>query len=101
MNIKAGAKLSSATCDTQIMVLRVPAGTTPLVTCGGLPMSADPNPPRIADTSADGPGTLAGKRYVDEAETTEFLCTRAGKGELALNGVPMRVKQAKQLPSSD
>ena len=37
VKIKAGTKLYSAVCDTQIMVLRVPADDLD-VTCGGLPM---------------------------------------------------------------
>ena len=46
-------------------------------------------------------GTLIGKRYVDAEEKVELLCTKGGKGSLVLNGAPMGIKQAKQLPSSD
>jgi hypothetical protein len=45
--------------------------------------------------------TLIGKRYVNADESVELLATKGGKGALWLNGTPMEVKQAKQLPSSD
>lgn len=45
--------------------------------------------------------TLPGKRYTDEAETFELLCTKAGKGSLSLAGEPLVLKAAKPLPSSD
>ena len=40
VQIKAGTKLYSAVCDTQIMVLRVPADDLD-VSCGGLPMQTE------------------------------------------------------------
>ena len=52
-------------------------------------------------TEETGEGSLVGKRYVDEAETLEFLCTRGGEGNVSVNGVALEVKQAKRLPSSD
>ncbi len=94
--IKAGTKLNSRICGTQIMTLRVPAGVELTVTCGGEPMTSD-----AVDAAAGGEGIIAGKRYTDAAETMEFLCTRGGAGPLAVNGETLVVKQAKQLPSSD
>ena len=44
---------------------------------------------------------MSGKRYTDEGDTMEFLCTRAGDGTLTVNGVAMGIKQSKKLPSSD
>lgn len=99
MTIKAGVKLTSTMCDTQVMVLRVPSGDV-VVTCGGAPMSTDAGAARTGEAPA-GDGTLAGKRYTDANETMEFLCTRGGAGSLAVDGAPLVVKQAKQLPSSD
>lgn len=100
MQIKAGTKLYSAVCNTQIMVLRVPADDLD-VTCGGLPMHTE----EVAEVSLmsddAGEGSLVGKRYVDEAETMEFLCTRGGEGSIAVNGFALEIKQAKRLPSSD
>jgi len=100
MTLKPGTKLHSAVCGTQIMVLRVPADALD-VTCGGVEMSTEDtgNISRIADGLSG--GTLVGKRYVDDGETMEFLCTRGGEGTVSVNGVALDVKQAKQLPSSD
>lgn len=98
-NYKPGTKLSSTVCKTQIMALRVPASELDVI-CGGAPMQIG-DPEELGALSGDNSGTLVGKRYVDEGETMEFLCTRGGEGSLAVNGVPLSVKQAKQLPSSD
>lgn len=100
VQIKAGTKLFSAVCDTQVMVLRVPADNLE-VTCGGVAMLDEAPAEKAAMTDAGGDGTLVGKRYVDEAETMEFLCTRGGEGSLSVNGAALGVKQAKRLPSSD
>ena len=97
MALKAGARFKSAVSDTQVMVIKAPPGEFEL-SCGGKPM-VGPN-----DASAAGSPegeTLIGKRYVNADESLELLCTKGGKGALALNGTPMEVKQAKQLPSSD
>ena len=100
VQIKAGTKLFSAVCDTQIMVLRVPADDLD-VSCGGLPMQTEEATEKSSMTEEAGEGSLVGKRYVDEAETLEFLCTRGGEGNVSVNGVALEVKQAKRLPSSD
>ena len=97
--VKAGTKLNSAVCKTQIMALRVPNEELE-ITCGGAVMSADADGQGDIDNDLAG-GSLVGKRYVNEGETMEFLCTRGGEGTLQVNGVTLNVKQAKQLPSSD
>ncbi len=100
--LKAGARMKSAVCETQIMVLRVPAQALDL-RCGGAPMIGMQDTP-AAGLVLDGgfaEATLTGKRYVDEAETMEFLCTKGGAGGLSLGAVKLQVKQAKALPSSD
>ena len=100
LNLKPGTKLNSAVCNAQIMVLRAPAGDVE-ISCGGAPMSTDDVTDK-SDINADlSGGTLVGKRYVDESETMEFLCTRGGDGTIEINGVALGVEQAKQLPSSD
>ena len=48
-----------------------------------------------------GGGATMGKRYVDENETVELLCTKAGDGIPALGSVPLQLKEAKPLPASD
>jgi hypothetical protein len=103
--LKAGSRFKSAVCDTQVMVVKAPAGEFELA-CGGAPMLATmaamavvPQEPSL-DPRFVGE-TLIGKRYVNADESIELLCTKGGKGSLVLNGAPLLVKQAKQLPSSD
>ena len=100
--LKAGAKLKSAVCDTQLMVVKAPAGEYD-IRCGGPEMLAGtaPAPEGAQLDPAQAEGTLIGKRYVDAEEKVELLCTKGGKGTVVLNGVAMAIKQAKQLPSSD
>lgn len=98
--LKAGARFKSAVCDTQVMVIKAPAGDYALE-CGGTLMVA-PSEDGAGELNADlAGGTLMGKRYVDPDEKFELLCTKPGKGSLVLDGAPLDVKQAKQLPSSD
>ena len=98
--IKAGTKLSSSVCGAQIMALRVPADNLE-ITCGGAPMGTDDSGDKGTINQELSGGTLVGKRYVDEGESMEFLCTRGGEGTVQVNGVSLDIKQAKQLPSSD
>jgi len=102
LQLKPGARLQSAVSDAQIMAIKVPVGEYDLH-CGGVPMVkvGDEVPAGAQQEAGDSGETQMGKRYVDEEETVEFLCTKAGSGSLSLEGVPLQVKQAKQLPSSD
>ncbi|MGH8530927.1 MAG: hypothetical protein ACRETN_13965 [Nevskiales bacterium] len=106
MTLKAGARFKSAVCDTQVMVIKAPAGDADL-RCGGAPMIG-PNDAAPAGAALDAAldaahtgDTLIGKRYVNADESVEMLCTKGGKGSLELNGLALAIKQAKQLPSSD
>ena len=96
---KPGVKLSSTVCKTQIMALRVPASELD-ITCGGAPMQVG-DPAELGTPSGENSGTLVGKRYTDEDETMEFLCTRGGDGSISVNGIALDIKAAKKLPSSD
>lgn len=101
MALKAGARFKSAVCETQVMVIKAPAGEFELA-CGGAAMIAPTaTPPAGLALQPGAEETLIGKRYVNADESVELLCTKGGKGALALNGTPLEVKQAKQLPSSD
>jgi hypothetical protein len=84
------------------MVIAAPAAGVEL-TCGGAPMiGLSEVPPAGVTVSPDAAkGTLLGKRYVNEAGDLEVLCTKSGEGSLGAAGVPLRVKEAKPLPSSD
>ena len=99
--LKAGARFKSAVCDTQVMVIKAPAGEFEL-RCGGADMVAPTATVGGAQLDPAHAGeTLIGKRYVNADESVELLCTKGGKGALALGGTKLEVKQAKQLPSSD
>jgi hypothetical protein len=100
--LKPGARLRSAVCDTEVMVIAAPAGGVEL-TCGGAPMlaiAATPDTGASIAPDAKG-GSVLGKRYVNEAGDLELLCTKPGEGALAAGGAPLAVKGAKPLPSSD
>ena len=100
--LKAGSRLKSAVCDTEVMVVRATADDVSLE-CGGAVMLAlaSEKPAGAAAHEAFAQGTLVGKRYTDADERFEFLCTKGGKGSLAIDGALLVVKQAKALPSSD
>jgi hypothetical protein len=100
--LKAGTRLKSAVCSSELMVVVAPKGDVTL-TCGGAP---------VIELAADAPaggeidpsqkqGTQMGKRYTNEAGDLEILCTKPGEGGLAVDGTPLEIKGAKPLPSSD
>ncbi|MCE2391756.1 MAG: hypothetical protein J4G09_09780 [Proteobacteria bacterium] len=100
--MKAGSRLRSAVCDTEVMVVAAPAAEVEL-SCGGAAMleiaaarSGDGAP---APDAAE--GTQLGKRYVNEAGDLEILCTKPGQGSLGVAGALLTVKEAKPLPASD
>ena len=98
---KAGTRLKSAVCSSELMVVVAPSRDVTL-TCGGVP---------VVELGADAPaatidpeqkaGTQMGKRYTNEAGDIEILCTKPGEGGLAVDGQPLEIKGAKPLPSSD
>jgi hypothetical protein len=45
--------------------------------------------------------TQIGKRYTDESGELELLCTKAGTSSLSIGETPLKIKEAKPLPSSD
>ena len=96
--MKAGTKLKSAVCDTEVMIIRLGEGT---IACGGAPMTED-KVAALGELNADfATGTLMGKRYVDAAGTFELLCVKPGKGSLSVDGTALSIKDAKPLPASD
>ena len=96
--MKAGSKLKSAACDTEVMVIK---GSEVVVDCGGAPMAAERPATRTAVDPAFAEGTKIGKRYVDASRALELLCTRGGQGSLSVGGIALQSKDAKPLPSSD
>ena len=102
MELKPGSRWKSAVCESEVVVVRAAKGDVRLE-CGGQMMIAmsDPREAGVAPLPEFSGGTLAGKRYVDSEFDIELLCTKAGKGSLAVNGRAATVKEAKKLPSSD
>jgi hypothetical protein len=96
--MKAGTKLKSAVCDTELMVIR---GADVVVECGGLPMAGERPAQRGTVNPAFAEGTRIGKRYIDAAGSIELLCVKAGQGSLSIGGVALHTKDATPLPSSD
>jgi hypothetical protein len=99
---KPGARLRSATCTTEVVVIAIPAGDV-VLSCGGAPLLAEGEnvTAGVALDAAHAQGTLLGKRYTNEAGGLELLCVKPGKGSLTADGVALVVKGAKPLPSSD
>ena len=102
MELKPGLRLASVVSDTEVVVVRAPAGDVE-VGCGGAPMVevGQPTPEGATLDESLGESAAIGKRYADEEAGLELLCTKAGAGALTLNGAPLLRKGAKPLPSSD
>ena len=98
--LKAGTRLKSAVCSTEVMVVAAPKAEVEL-TCGGAPLIAMGEAGGGTLAADARGGTQIGKRYVNEAGDLEVLCTKPGEGTLAVGGVPLEIKGAKPLPSSD
>jgi hypothetical protein len=99
--LKAGTRIQSAVCATEVMVIQAPEGEVEL-RCGGAPMleiSAEKSGDAVDPGAAA--GTQIGKRYVDADGTIELLCTKPGDGSLSLGGTALMLKEAKPLPASD
>ncbi|HXA73341.1 MAG TPA: hypothetical protein VNV83_03785 [Acidimicrobiales bacterium] len=101
MELKAGARLRSATDACEVVVVKAPGKAIDL-RCGGQPFVAID-----ADVTAQAPaagfdgGTQLGKRYADDALGIEILCTKAGEGSISVGETVLEVKGAKPLPASD
>jgi hypothetical protein len=102
VKFRAGQQLVSAVDSTAVIIIRAPVAEC-TVTCGGIAMATAGGEPVTGaepDPSLMG-GTRIGKRYVDDADTIQLLCTKAGDGTLALDGRPLLIQAAKPLPASD
>jgi hypothetical protein len=103
MKPRVGQALASTVDATTVIVVRCPDDDLD-ITCGGAAM-VDPRGPEAGTTGVADParqgGALLGKRYAADEFGLELLCTKAGPGTLAVNGVPLPIKGAKPLPASD
>lgn len=102
MQLKPGLRLESATCETQVVIVRAPKdGGDVDIRCGGVPMRELGSSDEKVAATATGDATLLGKRYADDELGLEVLCTKGGDGALTVGDTPLLVKGAKPLPSSD
>jgi hypothetical protein len=105
VSLKPGLRLRSQVCTTEVIVVRSPAGDLDL-RCGGEPLveALGTDVAEGKSPAADrNNGTQLGKRYTtDDAEgALELLVTKQGNGTLSVGDVPLVIKEAKPLPSSD
>ena len=98
--LKPGSRWASAVDDTEVIVVKA-GGDGLSLECGGQPMVAggSDKPGGTLDPEFSG-GTQVGKRF-EHASGLELLCTKAGAGTLAVDGVAVPLKESKPLPSSD
>jgi hypothetical protein len=100
---RLGQVLASPVDSTTVIVVRAPDTDIDL-TCAGVAMwdprgggacpAGQPDPSQLS-------GTRMGKRYADERIGLELLCTKAGRGTIAVGGVPLPQQGPKLLPASD
>jgi hypothetical protein len=102
MTLRPGTRLFSAVCETEMIAVKAPTGELD-ITIGGVPplASASDRNGSGAVVEGHGGGSSIGKRYVDEAETVELLCTKSGDGVAAIGGELLHLKETKPLPASD
>jgi hypothetical protein len=105
VSLRAGVRLRSQACATEIIVVR-PGGGGVSLACGGYPMIdassvGESKDPREGFTT----GNQLGKRYTAQADDgLEILVTKAGNGTLtdaAGDDRPLVLKEARLLPASD
>ena len=98
--LKPGLRLKSAVCTAEVMIVKGSGEAD--INCGGVPMLGSGETAGEATAVAERmDGCLVGKRYVNQDQSVEVLCIKAGGGSLALGDAVLEVKQAKKLPSSD
>ncbi|MEC7924370.1 MAG: hypothetical protein VYB80_04040 [Actinomycetota bacterium] len=102
MELRAGSRLKSAVCDTEVIAVKAPGGDMD-IRCGGVSMldPTDTDTERTTPTDGAANGTQMGKRYVDPDESIELLCTKPGEGSLGLGDTLLNIKESKPLPASD
>lgn len=98
--LTTGARLKSAACTTEVVVVKAPTGAVDL-RCGGAAMAPDAVAGAEALDPAQAEGTLLGKRYADDESGLELLAVKAGDGSLSIDGRPLGLKGVKPLPASD
>ncbi len=98
--LKVGARLKSAACTTEVVVVKAPTGAVDL-RCGGAAMAGDAVAGREPLDAEQAVGTVLGKRYTDNESGVELLAVKAGDGSLSIDGRLLTLKGVKPLPASD
>jgi len=99
VELRTGQRLHCEVCASSVVVVRSAGGAVALE-CDGRPLGTAAPSPAGGAPAGDG-GTLMGKRYTDDDGALELLCVRGGAGTLVADGRPLRLKEARALPSSD
>jgi hypothetical protein len=100
--MKPGSRWKSAVCDAEIVIVKGPSNPM-ILECGGQPLvpHGEPRDPAASPSPDHALGCQLGKRYNDEETGLEALCSKSGIGSLSVDGRPLKLKDAKKLPSSD
>ncbi|MEX5633054.1 hypothetical protein [Parafrankia sp. FMc2] len=100
--VKPGTRYKSTVCDTEVIIVKPSSGPIDL-RCGGQPVVevGAEVPAGLALDPAFSGGTPLGKRFSDPESGLELLATKGGAGSLSIGEVPLPLKDAKPLPSSD
>jgi hypothetical protein len=102
VELRPGLRFRSAVGETEVVVIKAPAGAVDLQ-CGGHPVVPIGDEPPAGTTAVPGfdGGTLIGKRYTDGTDELELLCSKGGTASLSVGTELLVLKDAKPLPSSD
>jgi hypothetical protein len=76
--LKAGMKLKSAVCDTEVLLVKAPAAG--VLACGDAAMVAERTGEKGTIDPGFAEGTKMGKRYTDASATLEVLCIKPDAG---------------------
>jgi hypothetical protein len=101
MGLKPGSRLRSRVSDAEFVVMRASDSDTTLTAGGVDTVELNSDAPRLEIGDDNLGEALMGKRYVDELDGFELLCTKPGLGGLAIDGRPLHLKSPKPLPASD
>ncbi len=102
IDLKPGTRLFGAACTGEFIVVKAPADPVDL-RIGGHPAltSADDRSPGLEVTTGPDDKPAMGKRYVDDDDSLELLCTKPGEGAVSIGSTALQLKDAKALPASD
>lgn len=102
VTVRPGTRLFSAVDGAEFITVKAPSEPLELTIGGAAPaLSADDRTEGLTVADGHQGGALIGKRYTDEANTIELLCTKPGEALPAVAGTLLTIKDAKPLPASD